>query len=111
MSDYNNRQYNLMGQLLSLFKAGRLPLKDLIGRLDALLAALQDPDALWEKKFRHEWGALEEVYAVALNEQEEGHTADFQTVVAEPGNQTMIQHATENMLRLLSEQRLSTPAS
>jgi hypothetical protein len=81
-----------------------LSLGPLIGRLDGLLEVLESPDSSWKQRFRQQWGALEDVYAIALSQKEEGRVRDASEVIGQAGNQAVIKMAIENMKSLLQEQ-------
>src|SRR5262245_42145819 len=68
-SEKETRQLILIRDRLSLYKADKLELPDLIADLDALIDSLEEqPD--WRRDFRETWGVLEEVYAVSLDRNE-----------------------------------------
>ena len=69
MDNYNNRQYKLMLQKISLFRQGKIEIPDLIGDLEGLLNALEEPNSNWKNTFQIECGELEQVYAFALYEE------------------------------------------
>ncbi len=68
MSDYNNRQYRRMLDQINDFRSKRIDLKHLINGLESLLCALEQADAGWKSEFQSNWGVLEEVYAVSLDQ-------------------------------------------
>jgi hypothetical protein len=94
MNEHDQRQYRLMCDLLQRYEAAKTDLSSLIGGLEALLEALDDPCQEWNKQFRHEWGVLEIEYAVALDR---GQTQ------LPPDSQARIDEAIKNMRRLLAD--------
>jgi hypothetical protein len=68
VNDYDKRQYLLMLRCLRAFDDGKMSIHQLIGNLKALLACLQEPDAVWKERFHQEWAVLEEVNAVAQSD-------------------------------------------
>jgi len=68
-SDLNVRQLRLMLTHVDLFKSGVVPLGELVVRLDSLRSAMESPPQAWSESFQTQWSALEEVYAVMLDEE------------------------------------------
>lgn len=70
--EYDQRQYALMTNALVQYEKGEINLPSLISGLEALLAALTASDEDWNDSFRSEWWILENIYAVAMerNQQE-----------------------------------------
>jgi hypothetical protein len=81
MSDYDQRQYKLMLELLKAFDKRSLGLRKLIADLEALLVCLQDTDEEWKESFHKQWGRLEDVYADALDKGYKQLPQDDQTRV------------------------------
>src|SRR5215212_2967614 len=67
-SAYDQRQYNRMLDLLEAYERKHISLGTLIGNLEALLESLERVSANWPNSFLREWGVLEEIYAVALDQ-------------------------------------------
>ena len=95
VSEYDQRQYQFMANLLDGFEKHLLSLSRLINDLEGLLEVLQSPEETWKEAFRNEWGTLEVVYAVALDRGENVLSPEGTKVVAE---------AIKNMNQLLKQQ-------
>ena len=67
MIDYNRRQYQRMSEALDSYRSGSVEIGQLIATLDALLELLQEPKEALASDLRHDWGVLEEIYAVSLD--------------------------------------------
>ena len=94
MSEYDQRQYQLMSEYIKEFDRGKLKLESLIDTLEALIVSLQTADRAWKDSFESEWWTLEQVYAVALEQ-------DKTTLL--PQNQALINETIVNMKHLLAE--------
>lgn len=92
MNEYDQRQYQLMKQFLTGFKAGNLNIRVLIDSLTGLINALQESKDEWKASFNKEWWTLEEIYAVASDR---GQTHLSQA------EQNLVDEAIDNMKKLL----------
>src|SRR5579862_300237 len=63
-------QYRLMLERIAAFEDGQIRIDQLVNDLEGLLNTLENPDLPWKQSFLHEWGALEDVRAVALFKRE-----------------------------------------
>lgn len=68
MSEFDQRQYQLMLDRLVAFEHGRIRLDSLVDDLDGLLNALKGIEPAWKRSFLHQWGRLEVERAFALSE-------------------------------------------
>lgn len=66
--EYNKRQYRLILRKIDDYGRGAIKLGELVGDLDALRLALQNPSDHWLREFESAWGKLEDVFAVMLDE-------------------------------------------
>lgn len=66
LSEFDERQLNLMIKHIDYFKFGKLYIGELINNLEGLLNAIEEKDKDWEVDFRTNWLDLEIVYAFAL---------------------------------------------
>lgn len=78
--DYNKRQYARMLDCLRAFEEGHLEIDRLTTNLEALVEALESPEPTWREQFMHQWGIIEDWYALAVAN-------------AEPGQQQLSQEA------------------
>jgi hypothetical protein len=63
VSDYDERQLNLMQDQLNAFKNKKLDLSSLVGRLEGLPHAMEHVTDEWEEKFLDEFSILESINA------------------------------------------------
>ena len=70
LTEYDERQINLMKDKLNSFISSKISFKELIDDLRALLNCLQSVDMTWKELFYEHWFILEQVYAVALDRNE-----------------------------------------
>jgi hypothetical protein len=63
VSEYDERQLNLMLDQLNAFENKRLDLSSLVGRLEGLLHAMEHVTDEWEEKFLDEFSTLESINA------------------------------------------------
>ncbi|MDM1546234.1 hypothetical protein HX037_10205 [Ignatzschineria indica] len=70
LTEYDERQINLMKDKLNSFISSKISFKELIDDLRALLNCLQSVDMAWKELFYEYWFILEQVYAVALDRNE-----------------------------------------
>ena len=70
-----------MAERIVQFEQERIGLGRMVDDLDALLCALDSPDANWKAAFRKNWGVLEEVRAVALDNDLKRIPPDYQTLI------------------------------
>ncbi len=68
ISEYDERQYQLMREFISAYERRNLPLINLIGKLEALLGCLQNVSSDWRNDFLKQWGVLEDVYSVSVDQ-------------------------------------------
>jgi hypothetical protein len=66
ISEYDQRQYQLMLEAVSAFQNGQLKIDALISNLDGLFRALEGHDEAWRKSFFEYWADLEQARAIAL---------------------------------------------
>ncbi len=81
--EYDERQYSLMLQKISAFERGDLYLVHLIGDLNGLLDVLTGHDLEWQQTFTGYWWDLEQVYAVAMDEDRSHFDRDDQKIISE----------------------------
>jgi hypothetical protein len=67
MNNYDQRQYEVMKQLVSAAKNGTLNINRFISDMESLLALLEEPNPEWKKRFRREWANIDTTYAVAAS--------------------------------------------
>ena len=72
ISEYDERQLNLMLNQLDAYDNKKLDLGSLVGRLEGLLHAMEHVTAEWEEKFLDEFSTLESINAEVpkLNKEE-----------------------------------------
>ena len=72
ISEYDERQLNLMLNQLEAYENKKLNLSSLVGRLEGLLHAMEHVTAEWEEKFLDEFSTLESINAEVpkLNKEE-----------------------------------------
>jgi hypothetical protein len=99
--NYNQRQCQLIGDLVRLFQGRKISISQLIGKLKALVRALEGIDPSWEEAILAEWGALEMIYASALDKHERGLIHSVNVYLNEPEAQIYISKAIDNILELL----------
>ena len=63
ISEYDQRQLNLMLDQLNAFENKKLDLISLVGRLEGLLHAMEHVTDEWEEKFLDEFSILESINA------------------------------------------------
>jgi hypothetical protein len=68
MNDYNRRQIHIALEQIEAFKTNKVDIGLLIANLEALAGTLQGISREWMDLFWQHWGALEEVYAITLDE-------------------------------------------
>jgi hypothetical protein len=100
--DYDRRQYISMEEMLGRYEQRGIDLGSLIAGLESLLQCLELADEEWKNQFRSKWGILEEVYAVALDQIEQGAPENIGTILEETDNQRLIQNAVESIRQLLA---------
>ena len=71
MSDYDQRQYKRMSDILTEFGGSAFGLRKVIGELEALVRCLQDADQSWKQTVWNKIGDLEEVNAFMLDQDRE----------------------------------------
>ncbi len=94
MTDYDMRQQNLMADKIKQFQNEEIHLGILVRDLEALLNALESVSSGWKSAFHEEWWNLEQVYAVALDRNDD-------LVLIE--NEELISSSLENMKKLISK--------
>ena len=72
ISEYDERQLNLMLNQLDAYENKKLDLSSLVGRLEGLLHAMEHVTDEWEEKFLDEFSTLESINAEVpkLNKEE-----------------------------------------
>ena len=71
-AQYNQRQYQLMAKCLNEIDYSDVKgLGQLVDSLLPLVGVLEEPDEAWEADFISTWGTLDEIYAVAVVNNEE----------------------------------------
>ncbi|MBD2095672.1 hypothetical protein H6F90_10950 [Trichocoleus sp. FACHB-591] len=83
MTNYEQRQYQLMKAFIQDFESGNMTIKTLISSLDGLLSAVEFTDKPSKEALRSEWWTLEQVYAVALDREETELSPESQVLVVE----------------------------
>lgn len=101
-TEFDQRQYALMSDHLRWYQEGRIGLGSLIAGLEALLNSLLAADEGWKNEFLTTWGILEEVYAVALDQVEQGGLVNVETGIKEADNQRLVSKSLEEMRRLVA---------
>lgn len=81
MNEFDKRQLNIMIQKIHAFNKGHLYLSDLIYDLEALVSILTDQDQHWKDLFIGYWWDLEQVYAVALDDNKSCLDSEDQKIV------------------------------
>ncbi|WP_151810167.1 hypothetical protein [Acinetobacter sp. TUM15366] len=76
-NEHNERQYNLMLDMIFEFKKEKIGIKQLILSLKSLFHALESVPESWKNSCNEEWCTLETVYALALDRQEESLDKKF----------------------------------
>jgi len=71
VSDYDQRQYNLMHTTIKEYKEGKLSLLELINNLSGLVNNLEVKDKMWEEEFIRFCNNLEIAFAFILEYKEE----------------------------------------
>jgi hypothetical protein len=71
ISEYDERQLNLMLNQLDAFENKKLDLSSLVGRLEGLLHSMEHVTDEWEEKFLDEFSMLESINAEAPKLKEE----------------------------------------
>lgn len=102
-NEYNERQYNLMLEIISDFKKEKIGIKQLILRLKSLFNALESIPETWRNSFNEEWFTLETIYALALDRQEESLDKKF-ILTSEEIN--IINNTLVNLKNLISERKV-----
>lgn len=69
MRDFDKRQLTLMIQKINDYRNGKIYLAWLISDIESLINILEDPNEDWKAGLRTSWLALEEVYALALDDE------------------------------------------
>jgi hypothetical protein len=85
-TEFDERQFAKMLEALASFRETPLSigtLSALISTLDFLIAALQVPSSTVIGHLRRSWGILEEVYAVALDEEEKTLSGNDEKLIQE----------------------------
>ena len=67
ISEYDERQIELMSKNLIYFKGSKIELNELISALEFLLSALESVDADWEEKLLKEITVLESINALNVS--------------------------------------------
>lgn len=68
LSDYDRRQYERMRTAISDYEAKGTTFATLVRTIDALIGALEKVPSSDRDDLLREWGALEEIYALSLDE-------------------------------------------
>lgn len=100
ISEYDQRQYQLMVKRLRDFENGVITLASLINDIDALLRSLEEPDEAWVDLFWIKWFSMEEVYSVALDRGDSR---------LRPEEQSVIKEAVRNLKDLLQQKVVPSP--
>jgi len=82
MTEREERQLKAMLEQLRLFQHGEVDLWSLIASLESLMNALEEAPEPWLSDFRKHWGVLEEVYAVAVDEERPPDDPDDRRLIA-----------------------------
>ncbi|WP_347017215.1 hypothetical protein H2788_06275 [Acinetobacter seifertii] len=101
-NEHNERQYNLMLDMIFEFKKEKIGIKQLILSLKSLCNALESVPESWKNSFNEEWFILETVYALALDRQEESLDKKF-ILTSEEIN--IINNTLVNLQNLISERK------
>ncbi|MDX7880023.1 hypothetical protein, partial [Acinetobacter nosocomialis] len=76
-NEHNERQYNLILEMIFEFKKEKISIKQLISSLKSLFNALESAPESWKNSFNEEWFTLETIYALALDRQKESLDKNF----------------------------------
>ena len=98
MNEFDVRQLNIMIQKINAFNNGYLELSNLINDLEALLNILTIQDQHWKDLFKGYWWDLEQVYAVAIDEERSYLDSE---------DQSIIKNAVENIKKMVEIKLLS----
>ncbi|ENU43382.1 hypothetical protein [Acinetobacter seifertii] len=101
-NEHNERQYNLMLEIISDFKKEKIGIKQLILSLKSLFNALESIPETWRNSFNEEWFTIETIYALALERQEESLDKKF-ILTSEEIN--IINNTLVNLQNLISERK------
>ncbi|MBR7715687.1 hypothetical protein [Acinetobacter nosocomialis] len=101
-NEHNERQYNLMLDMIFEFKKEKIGIKQLILSLKSLCNTLESVPESWKNSFNEEWFTLETVYALALDRQEESLDKKF-ILTSEEIN--IINNTLVNLQNLISERK------
>jgi len=63
MSEYDQRQYQLMLEQIQAYKSKRITLEHLVAGLESLCGVLEVADSRWKAAFGKSWGILDNAYA------------------------------------------------
>ncbi len=91
-TDYNERQYHLMLEILLDYKRNQIDLGSLINKLEALRNVLEDPAQDWLERFDAAWANLEDVYSFILSENRK---------TPEPDETRILNESTEELIALV----------
>jgi len=80
IKDCNRKQYQIIIERINWFEKGILELTSLIDDLESLQGYLQEVDKKWRSEFYKDWGLLEEIYSVAVVENEPISTSDREKI-------------------------------
>lgn len=86
MLERDHRVYMLMKERIGAFENGSLHLGALVADLESLENSLEAVGKQWRKAFHEEWWTLEQVYAVALDRNEEPLSDSSQQIIREALN-------------------------
>ncbi len=67
--NYDQRQYALMIARIDDYRHGHIGIEKLVNDLEALIDVLEEVSEDWRSLLYSNWGILEEVYAVALDQE------------------------------------------
>jgi len=68
LNEYDQRQIFRMRRLLEGFDDGAVSFHDLVSSISFLISVLESDDTVFIEALRSQWGVLEEVRAVAMDE-------------------------------------------
>lgn len=107
--EHDQRQYKLMLDQLSMFTEGNMDIGPLIGRLKALVFALEIAAPSWKDEFMDEWGTLEIIYAMARDRLESHPTDEVSGLITDAVALAQVAEAVKNLQHHVSKCLTSIP--
>ena len=82
MSDYDDRQLSLMSEKINKYRGRKIDLGTLVRDLEALLNVLESTSNEWKEAFHEEWWNLEQVFAVALDRNDDSVLSENEELIS-----------------------------